>query len=102
MISRKKTFAGISVGEIHRILCRGEYLKVEVMSFGNLKTSSRGLVEKPLVLIRQLGENHHMCYNPRDLYWLDLIPRDSTFWSSEEWLSNKHKVPCDEHFEQLM
>ena len=94
MISRKKSFGSISVGEIHHILCDGEVLTVEVISFGNLKRSSRGLVEKPLVSVRKLGENHNRCYDYRDIRWLDRIPEDFPFWNSDEWLSYTRKKSC--------
>jgi hypothetical protein len=98
MISRKKTFGGISVGEIHRILCNGEILKVEIIAFADIKPSSRGIVEKPLMSVRVLGEHHNRCYNFRQVQWLDIIPKDSPFWNGEEWQSYQRKMSCDAHF----
>jgi hypothetical protein len=98
MISRKKTFGRISVGEIHRILYDGEIHTVEVIAFANLKCSSRGLVEKPLVSVRVLGENCNNCYSYWKVRWLDIIPADSPFWNGEEWQSYQRKMSCGAPF----
>jgi hypothetical protein len=99
MISRKKSFGCIRVGEIHRILYEGEFYKVEIIAFANLKCSPDGMIKNPLVTARPLGENHTKCYNYRRVRWLDVIVKDSPFWTSPEWLSNKHNIPHDEHIE---
>jgi hypothetical protein len=99
MISRKKRFGNISVGEIHRILYEGEFYKVEIIAFGNLKCSSNGLVENPLLIARQLGDNHDKCFNYRRVRWLDFILKDQPFCTSEEWLSNNHNITFDEYIE---
>jgi hypothetical protein len=76
MRSRKKVFAGIRVGEIHRIQCHDEIHTVEVIEFGNLKRSSDGRVERPLVSVRPIGETSYKHYYFREIIWLDVIARD--------------------------